>query len=63
MNKNQLISVAKILGFHGISGELRAGFTKGHEQKLRGLKSAFVGLDDDFVEFNVHSIRFHKKTY
>lgn len=61
MDKDQLISVAKILGFHGISGELRAGFTKGHERKLHGLGSAFIEIDDKFKEFVVQSIRFHKK--
>ena len=61
MTKEDFVSVAKILGFHGINGEVRVGYTKGHEAILKGAKSFFMKKNDDFVEFPVSSVRFHKK--
>jgi len=61
MNKNNLISVAKILGFHGLNGEIRAGYTQGRETGLKAIKSMFLDYNGEFVELTVSSVRFHKK--
>ena len=55
-----LISVAKILNFHGIKGEAKLGFTKGGESRIENLKKVFVKKNNDFKELNVISVRFHK---
>lgn len=57
---NNLISVAKILNFHGIKGEAKIGFTKGRENQIESLKKVFVKKNNDFSELNVSSVRFHK---
>lgn len=61
MTKNDFVSVAKILGFHGINGEVRVGYTKGHEPKLKSAESFYVQKNGEFVEMPVSSVRFHKK--
>ncbi len=59
MNEN-LISVAKILNFHGIKGEIKAGFSKGREKQIEALKKVFIKKNNEFFEMNVTSVRFHK---
>ena len=41
MSEN-LISIAKILNFHGIKGEAKIGFTKGRENQIEALKKVFA---------------------
>lgn len=57
----ELISIAKILNFHGIKGEAKIGFSKGKEKQTENLKKVFVKKDDAFKELNVSSVRFHKQ--
>lgn len=57
---SELISVGKILNFHGIKGEVKVGYTKGKEEPLKGFKKLFLKKGADFIELNVISIRFHK---
>ncbi len=57
---DNLISIAKILNFHGVKGEVKAGFSKGREHQIEVLKKVFVKKDDNFIELNVTSVRFHK---
>ncbi len=57
---NNFLSVAKILSFHGIKGEIRAGYTKGKEAQLLALKKMFIMLNEKRLEFTIESIRFHK---
>ncbi len=59
MSEN-LISVAKILNFHGIKGEAKLGFTKGREKQIELLKKVYVKKDNNYKELNVTSVRFHK---
>ena len=56
----ELISVAKILNFHGIKGEAKLGFTKGKESLIESLKKVFVLKNGEYTEFTVSSVRFHK---
>ena len=57
---DNLISIAKILNFHGIKGEAKLGFTKGRENQIESLKKVFAKKENEFVELNVSSVRFHK---
>lgn len=57
----ELISVAKILNFHGVKGEAKLGFSKGREKQVLALKKVFVKKDDEYTELNVSSVRFHKQ--
>lgn len=57
---DNLISIAKILNFHGIKGESKLGFTKGKEKLIVSLKKVFVKKDNQYTELNVSSVRFHK---
>lgn len=59
MNDN-LLSIAKILNFHGIKGEAKLGFTKGREKQIESLQKVFVLKNGSYVELNVSSVRFHK---
>lgn len=55
-----LISIAKILNFHGIKGEAKLGFSKGREKQIEALKKVFAKKNNDYKELNVSSVRFHK---
>ena len=57
----ELISVAKILNFHGIKGEAKLGFSKGREKQIEALKKVFVKKNNEYKELNVSSVRFHKQ--
>jgi 16S rRNA processing protein RimM len=57
---DDLISIAKILNFHGIKGEAKLGFTKGREKQIELLKKVYAKKDSVFKELNVSSVRFHK---
>ena len=58
--ENNLLSIAKILNFHGIKGEAKLGFSKGREKQIEVLKKVFVKKEGLFIELNVSSVRFHK---
>ena len=58
---SNFISVAKILNFHGINGELKVGFTKGKENQISNLKEIFLCIDGEYKSFKVSSVRFHKQ--
>lgn len=60
MDKN-LLSIAKILNFHGIKGEAKVGFSKGRENQIEALKKVFVKKNDEYTELTVSSVRFHKQ--
>ncbi len=59
---SKLISVGKILNFHGIKGEVKMGFTAGRETVLKNLKQVFVFTDNVKKQLDVESVRFHKNT-
>lgn len=58
---DNLISIAKVLNFHGIKGEAKLGFSKGREKQIQALKNVYVKKDDTYKELNVSSVRFHKQ--
>ena len=57
----ELISIGKILNFHGIKGEVKVGYTRGKETQIGDLKSVYVELDGENTLFNIVSVRFHKQ--
>ena len=58
--QNKLISIGKILNFHGISGEIKVGYSKGKENQLLSEKFFFLKTDEDFKQYTISKIRFHK---
>lgn len=63
MNSN-LISIGKVLNFHGIKGEVKVGYTKGKERLISELKKAFlisIKNPSQVIEVNVETVRFHKQ--
>ena len=50
---NDFISIAKILNFHGINGELKLGFTKGKDEQIANLKEIFLFIDGEYKSFKV----------
>lgn len=59
--KNKLVSVAKILNFHGIKGEAKIGFSKKNTNFIQTMTHAFIKTDTDFVEVNILSVKFNNK--
>lgn len=57
---SKLISIGKVLNFHGIKGEIKLGFTAGKENLIKSLKKVYLFVDNNKVEFSVSSVRFHK---
>ncbi len=57
---SKLVSVGKILNFHGIKGEAKVGFTSGKEDLIRSLKSVYIFRNNVKTIYEVRSVRFHK---
>lgn len=55
-----LISIAKILNFHGINGEVKVGYTKGKEEQLKAFKVMYISNKNVLMTLTVQSLRFHK---
>lgn len=55
-----LVSIAKILNFHGIQGEVKLGFSKGQEDIIKALKKVFIVSNGEKIELNVKNVRFSK---
>ena len=60
INANEIVSVGKILNFHGIQGEAKIGFSKNQEAFIKKLKIVYVKLASDYIKLEVSSIRFNK---
>ncbi|MBO5737969.1 16S rRNA processing protein RimM [bacterium] len=59
--KNNLISVGKILNFHGVRGEAKFGYSKNREDFLEKLSEVYILLDNEYKEFFISSIKFTPK--
>lgn len=53
-----LISVGKILNFHGIAGWMKAGYS--NASVIENLKKVVIVKDEKEHEFNIESVKFHK---
>ncbi|MGN0015652.1 MAG: ribosome maturation factor RimM, partial [Candidatus Gastranaerophilaceae bacterium] len=58
---NNLISIGKVLNFHGIKGEVKVGYTKGREKQIEQLETVFIDVEGSFHTFSVETVRFHKQ--
>ena len=58
---SDLISIGKILNFHGIKDEVKIGFTKGKDALVQSLKKVYVKNGNDEMVLTVSSVRFHKQ--
>ena len=67
----EIISIGKVLNFHGIKGEVKVGFSKGRENQIEKLKKVLIcsgkvhGAEfnqscNDYKELTVSNVRFHK---
>ena len=54
MNKEYL-SAGKIVGFYGIKGEVRAGYTHGREKQLGMVKEFILEKDNDKFPLKVEN--------
>ena len=61
MNKDNYISVGKILNFHGVQGEAKFGYSKNREAFLSELKEVFVQIDGEYIPLEVVRLRFTPK--
>lgn len=57
---SKLISIGKILNFHGIQGEVKMGFTSGNESLIKTLKEVYIYINNNKVVLSVDNVRFHK---
>ncbi len=57
----KLVSVGKILNFHGIKGEVKIGYTKGKEELIESLDRVFITKNGIQTEYKVSTVRFHKQ--
>lgn len=58
--QQQLLSIGKILNFHGIKGEVKVGFTEGNEKILSELTQIYAEKNFKLTGLSVESVRFHK---
>ena len=58
---DKLVSIGKILNFHGIQGEARVGYTEGKEEQLESLTECFAEKETRLIKLTPENIRFHKK--
>ena len=57
----ELISIGKILNFHGIKGEVKVGFTSGREDFISNLKTVITAISGENITLTAESVRFHKQ--
>ena len=58
---SELISIGKVLNFHGIKGEVKVGYTRGNEERIEYLDAVYISIDGVDEKFTVESVRFHKQ--
>ena len=58
---SKLVSVGKILNFHGVQGEAKLGYSKNREEFLSKLKSVYVQQNGEYKLLEISRIRFTPK--
>lgn len=56
----KMLSVGKVLNFHGIQGEVKVGYTAGREGVIESAKEFVAVKDNKTFKLTVESVRFHK---
>lgn len=59
--KNKLVSVAKILNFHGIKGEAKLGFSKHNTEFVQNLKQAYFYVNGEYVLYKISYVKINNK--
>lgn len=57
---SKLVSVGKILNFHGIQGEAKVGYSKNQQDFICGLKKVFIECEDGHKALKINRIRLNK---
>ena len=57
---DKLLSIGKILNFHGIQGEVKVGFTEGAENLFTEVDEIYVMRDSKTISLTIENVRFHK---
>lgn len=60
LKMNKLVSVGKILNFHGIQGEAKVGFSKNQQDFFLSLKSVFVKKGNDYIQLEITRSKLNK---
>ena len=58
---DKLLSIGKIINFHGVQGEVKVGYTEGAEQIFTELNEIYATKDSKKVSLTPEKVRFHKK--
>lgn len=53
----EMISIGKVLNFHGIAGEAKIGYSKGKDAQIKALKEVII----KDKKLHVKNVRFHKQ--
>jgi 16S rRNA processing protein RimM len=56
----KLLSIGKILNFHGVQGEAKVGYTANKQERFLKIKKLYVIKDSEIITLTVESVRFHK---
>jgi 16S rRNA processing protein RimM len=59
---DKLLSIGKILNFHGIQGEVKVGYSEGQENFLTEVTEIYAVKDLKATKLTPEKIRFHKNT-
>jgi ribosomal 30S subunit maturation factor RimM len=57
----EMISIGKILNFHGIAGEARVGYSKGKDSQIKALKEVVIKNKKE-IAFLISKSAFTRKT-
>lgn len=57
---DKLLSIGKILNFHGIQGEVKVGFTEGAEDLFTEVDEIYVMQGSKTIPLTIENVRFHK---
>lgn len=56
----KLLSIGKILNFHGIQGEVKVGYTTDKKDQLINIKEFYIVKGSEIIPVTIESVRFHK---
>ncbi len=60
-NLQELLSIGKVLNFHGIKGEVKVGFNEGNEKIFSEIHRVLIVKGSETSELEIEKVRFHKK--
>lgn len=57
----KLLSIGKILNFHGVRGEVKVGFSSGNEKLFSPRRKIYIEKGAEVLELEIEQVKFHKK--